>query len=153
MSNKHQIDIGRQEILIDQYKLYVEMADRISSRRGETNKFFITLLTALISLFSIVLEANQITETLRFGFITVTLLGMGLCVVWVVNIRSYRQLNSAKFKLISEIEKQLPFDFYNREWQMINSSNQYVRLTRIESYVPLLLGVMFLVQLIYVLRH
>lgn len=35
-----------QDLLIEQYKLYVEMADRISARRAETNKFYISLLTA-----------------------------------------------------------------------------------------------------------
>ena len=35
-------------IIIEQYKLYVEMADRISQRRAESNKFFITLLSSML---------------------------------------------------------------------------------------------------------
>ena len=30
--------------LIEQYKMYVEMADRVSARRADTNKFYISLL-------------------------------------------------------------------------------------------------------------
>ena len=30
-------------VVLEQYKLYVEMADRVSARRGVTNTFFLTL--------------------------------------------------------------------------------------------------------------
>jgi hypothetical protein len=39
-----------QAALLEQYKLYVEMADRISQRRGLTNTFFLTLNTAIFTL-------------------------------------------------------------------------------------------------------
>jgi hypothetical protein len=34
---------------LEQYKIYVEMADRISARRGMTNTFFLTLNTAIFT--------------------------------------------------------------------------------------------------------
>src|SRR5262245_9792406 len=37
-----------QNHLLEQYKLYVEMADRISQRRGTANTFFLTVNTAII---------------------------------------------------------------------------------------------------------
>jgi hypothetical protein len=36
--------------LLEQYKIYVEMADRISSRRALTNTFFLTINTAVFAL-------------------------------------------------------------------------------------------------------
>jgi hypothetical protein len=36
-----------QAAILEQYKLYVEMAERISQRRGLTNTFFLTLNTAI----------------------------------------------------------------------------------------------------------
>ena len=35
--------------LLEQYKLYVEMADRVSARRGLTNSFFLTLNTSVVA--------------------------------------------------------------------------------------------------------
>ncbi len=35
-----------QAVLLEQYKLYVEMADRVSARRALANTFFLTLNTA-----------------------------------------------------------------------------------------------------------
>src|SRR4051794_11322497 len=37
----------------DQYKLYTEMADRISARRALANTFFLTLNTAIFTLFGV----------------------------------------------------------------------------------------------------
>src|SRR5256885_4461010 len=37
-------------IFLEQYKLYVEMADRISSRRLTANSFFLTINSAIIAL-------------------------------------------------------------------------------------------------------
>jgi hypothetical protein len=36
--------------LLEQYKLYIEMADRISSRRQSANSFFLSLNTTLVAL-------------------------------------------------------------------------------------------------------
>jgi len=36
-------------LVMDQYKLYVEMADRVSARRSLANTFFLTLNTAICS--------------------------------------------------------------------------------------------------------
>jgi hypothetical protein len=36
--------------LLEQYNLYVEMADRITTRRAQTNRFYISLLSGLLAL-------------------------------------------------------------------------------------------------------
>ena len=40
--------------LLDQYKLYVEMADRISARRQTANSYFLTVNTGLVGLIGYV---------------------------------------------------------------------------------------------------
>ena len=42
-----------QAAILEQYKLYVEMADRISNRRGLTNTFFLTINTAIFTVIGI----------------------------------------------------------------------------------------------------
>ena len=75
-----------QDLLIEQYKLYVEMADRISARRSETNKFYISLLTALLAALLLVVEKNIFTNIQGFVFAAVAILGIALCVVWLFYI-------------------------------------------------------------------
>lgn len=45
--------------LLDQYKLYVEMADRISARRVQINNFYTSFLSGLLAFLSIVTSINN----------------------------------------------------------------------------------------------
>jgi len=92
--NKYDEKFG--EHLLEEYKLYVEMVDRISERRMQTNKFYISLLSGLLALLSILVSVGKFNQSLIF--IIVSLLGMALCILWHINIRSYRQLNSGNSK-------------------------------------------------------
>ena len=40
--------------LLEQYKLYVEMADRISQRREQSNRFYAGLVSAIVALLVLV---------------------------------------------------------------------------------------------------
>ena len=42
---------------------------------------------------------------------------------WLLLIRSYRNLNKAKFKVISELEDRLPVAPFDREWEHAYSSD------------------------------
>src|SRR5215211_423888 len=47
-----------QNHLLEQYKLYVQMADKISERRQSANSFFLTINTALIAFLGLVASPN-----------------------------------------------------------------------------------------------
>ncbi len=141
--------------LLEQYKLFVEMADNISARRAQTNAFYITVLSALLAVVS--LAADKFPSDVQMTtFMAISLLGMILCYVWNVNIRSYRQLNSGKFKVIHEMEKQLPYPCYTREWEFLGkgeNAQKYLQLTRVERYVPYVMAIPFILLLIYALNE
>jgi hypothetical protein len=140
------------EHLLEQYKLYVEMADRISNRRGQTNRFYISLLSGLLALLSIVVGRHIFSDFQSVIFIVVAILGLALCILWNINIRSHRQLNSGKFKVIHEMEQHLPFPCYDKEWKILGEGKEgkkYLQLTRVEQYVPFILAIPYLLLLIY----
>lgn len=142
---------GSVGLLLEQYKLYVEMADRVSNRRTEANKFYVSLLTGLFALFSLVSIPANFQEIMIAG---ISVLGITLCFVWIVNIRSYRELNSLKFRVIHEMEQHLPFPCYDREWEILKEEahkRNYFRLTRIEQYIPFLLLIPYIILLVYTL--
>lgn len=76
-----------QSVLFEQYKLCVEMADRVSARRSLANTFFISLNTAVIATLTTVLSGRG-----GEGAVTLWLLLPGLvillasCVAWYVLI-------------------------------------------------------------------
>jgi len=140
------------EYLLEQYKLYVEMADRISKRRMQTNKFYISLLSGLLALLSILVSMGKFNQTVIF--IIISLLGIALCTLWHINIRSYRQLNSGKFKVIHEMEQYLPFPCYYKEWELLGEGKEkskYLQLTRVEKYIPLILAIPYIILFLYTL--
>lgn len=117
----------------EQYKIYIEMADRISARRMLANTFFLTLNSALITVLSV--TSREYFGKTIFPFIMAVI----LCCVWKKIISSYSQLNSGKFKVIHEIEKHLPLALFEAEWRSLGEGvdkNKYIPLTRVEHWVP-----------------
>lgn len=138
--------------LLEQYKLYVEMADRVSSRRVQTASFYTSILSALLALLSITSNEELFQGPQSFVLLTIAILGLCLCLAWAANINSYKQLNSLKFKVIHDMETHLPFPCYEMEWKILKEGKnrrRYFRLTAIEQYIPVILAVPYLCLLIY----
>lgn len=138
--------------LLDQYKLYVEMADRVSSRRTQIASFYTSILSALLALLSITSNKELFQGPQSFVLLTVAILGLCLCLAWAANINSYKQLNSLKFKVIHEMEAYLPFPCYDREWKILKEDKNrryYFRLTAVEQYIPMILAVPYLCLFVY----
>jgi hypothetical protein len=137
--------------LLEQYKIYVEMTDRISARRSQTNSFYITLLSSLLAFISLVSDKQLFSTSKDELLFLVAILGIFLCYSWYANIRSYKQLNSLKFKVVHEMEQCLLFACYDREWEILKKekNNEYLRLTKVEQYVPFALAIPYICLLMY----
>ena len=139
--------------LLEQYKLYVDITDKISARRNQMNSFYISLLSGLLALIYIANEKKldpQFQSPILLA--VVAILGLILCVLWYLNIKSYKQLNSGRFKVIYEMEQYLPFACYEQEWYILRkdkSQGGYLTQTSIEQYIPLALAIPYLRLLIY----
>lgn len=143
--------------LLEQYKLYVEMADRVSQRRDQSNRFYVTIVSALAAIVVVIarfgVPADGANGALSdIGFLAIGLFGLALSGVWWLNIHSYRTLNSAKFEIINRIEKQLPFAGYSEEWQILRPPERrkpYLQLTRVEQFVPIIFMALFALLIAY----
>jgi len=138
--------------ILDQYKLYVEMADRVSSRRVQIASFYTSILSALLALLSITNNKELFQGPQSFVLLTVSILGLCLCFAWAANINSYKQLNSLKFKVIHEMETFLPFPCYDREWKILKEDKnrrRYLRLTAVEQYTPIILSIPYFCLFLY----
>ena len=104
--------------LFEQYKLYIESAEKISDRRQNANNYFITINTALITLLGL---SFQVSFLENLSWLRSLLAGMGIiiCIIFWYLLRSYKQLNTGKFKVIHEIEQHLPLALYDYEWKIL----------------------------------
>jgi len=135
------------------YSLAVEMADRTSARRLTANTFFVTVNTGLAAL----LGAHSFQWY-------VAVAGMVLCVAWWALLKSYRDLNDAKFNaVINPMEQRLPARIFSDEWAALKREpvkfalnrsaitqwlGRYWELGVVERVVPVVFALIYLVNLL-----
>lgn len=132
--------------LFDQYKLYVEMADRVSARRMLANSFFLGVHTTLTIAFMVLIKEDMLKPTLLIVVPFAAL--MILCYVWHRILHSYKQLNSGKYKVIGVLEQMLPVAPYDAEWIALGKGKDkklYLPLTSVEKWVPRFFALSYLV--------
>lgn len=126
------------EHLLEQYKIYINAAEKISDRRQKSNEFFLGLNSALVALLGfLATKTNQIEVGVILALSSIAGIVMGY--LWYRIIFSYKGLNSGKFKVIHVIEARLPLALYDTEWEMLGrgkDKNIYWPFTHIEINVP-----------------
>jgi drug/metabolite transporter (DMT)-like permease len=139
--------------VLEQYKIYVEMADRISARRALTNTFFLTLNTLVLTVFGFFWRDRPTTIPLLAAILGLLVL-LGQAIVWWLILLSYRQLNSGKYKVVGLLEERLPASpYWSAEWKALGegeSIKQYFPLTHVEQWVPVLFAVVYILGFVLV---
>ncbi len=132
--------------VLEQYRLYVLMADKISERRQSANTYLLTVntvLAAILGLATAVPGRNSSLAFLAIGGIA----GMVLAYTWYRLIASYRQLSSGKFRVVHAMERLLPLRPYDAEWAALGRGEDpkiYRPFTSVETWIP---GVFFVLYL------
>lgn len=135
---------------IEQYKIYSESIEKISDRRQSANKFFLTINTVLISIIGLSFQ-NDFLKNILFFKLFITFVGILFCIIFWFLIRSYKQLNTGKFKVLHKIESKLPLAIYEYEWEVLEEGKNkkvYYPFSHIELLIPWLFGIIYLALLI-----
>lgn len=131
------------DMLFEQYRLYVEMANDVSNRRDKTNKLYITVISLFVTVFSIIISLTNELFVLFILLVAIIL----VCFVWEKNIESYSVLNRVKFDVINEIEKKLPAKGFTIEGELLGLY-QYDELTNLEKKVPIVLKTISIIAIV-----
>jgi hypothetical protein len=145
-----------QDHLLEQYKLYVETSQQVSERRQNANNYLLTLNSSLVTLFVVFLST--------FGHhrwnALIPATGLVICFLWYSLVDSYKDLNTAKFAVIHELEGQLPVALFRHEWFVCGHNRKkkdkpvedmYVPLTHLERWIPWMFAVIYVVLGAYAL--
>jgi len=137
---------------LELFKLAVEMADRVSARRATANSFFLAVNTGLAAFVG--------SQDLRWY---VAAAGILFAAVWWALLKSYRDLNDAKFQVILEMEKRLPVPVFGDEWQRLKRdpvkfalkpqslrgwASRYRELGQVERVVPWVFALIYLAEIV-----
>jgi hypothetical protein len=131
--------------LLEQYKIYVEMADRVSARRGLANTFFLTLNTIVSTVIGVFWQRPPSGPAWLAVAPLLALLGQ--CAAWFLILRSYRQLNGAKYAVVGALERRLPSSpYWSAEWKALGEGAnpaQYWPVSHVEQWVPVLFAAVY----------
>jgi hypothetical protein len=139
--------------LLEQYKLFVEMADRISARRQLANNFFVSINTAILVFLGITGKLG-LGAFRPFWIVIVSLAGVVLCYSWYRLIRSYKDLNTGKLAVIHRMEANLPVAPYDAEWVAVGQGKdpkKYLPFTHIEVRIPWIFIALYAVVIVFVI--
>ena len=135
------------EVSIEQYKAYLQTSEDVVARRQAVSNFYITVNATLISILSAVVTLINLIGKDYSMIITIVscylipVLGIIVCFNWRRLVYSYGQLNAAKMKVISAMEKSLPYNIYDVEWKVQTDKlgkKKYISFTNIEKLIPIL---------------
>src|SRR5215472_12932094 len=89
--------------LAEQYRLAVEMWDRVRARRQLTNTFYLTINSAFVAGIKI-----ADIETIKPSFRYLSVVGLIVCALWIASILNYKSLTDVKQRVIVQLEQVLP---------------------------------------------
>lgn len=124
--------------LLEQYKLYVQSADNVSTRRVSSNRYLLTVNAALVASYGF----QSASLGLAIWTIPVAVTGIIISLLMWSIIKSHRDLNAVKFEVIHKLEEQLPATLYGYEWQLAQEGRG--KIYRSVSQIELWISVVFL---------
>jgi len=135
--------------LLEQYKLYVDSAQKVSEKRISTGNYLLTVSSSLLTVFGI-------ASTLHVGgawLVIIPIAGLLVSTTWFSLVISYKNLNTAKFKVIHELESLLPAALFRYEWHACEQGQgkSYRPITHLERWIPVTFAGVYLVLAGYAL--
>ena len=110
--------MDRDDIILQEYKLYAEQKENFIDRNFRTNRFY--MIAVVVIVFSMIYTGNviflhKISATLLFSF-----LGIAASALWWMNVDSYNILIKIKYSnVIEAIEEKMPVKPFSDEYKGI----------------------------------
>ena len=140
------------QLLMEQYKISVEMADRLNARRSLVNTFFLTLHAIIIGIVGLSLSHSP--NVSEIGLLLIPLLGLLiLCYAWWRLAQWYRHQVDAKAQVINALERRLPSNpFRTTDFKISQRRGGHAKnpLSRLEVYMPFLFAALYILAFLYV---
>lgn len=132
---------------VELYKLHSELADRVSQRREGANRLHVSIAVGLVVFLGTLIRFSEDQTPDAIVILTVGIGGLIVSASWYIVLRSYRQLNSEKFRVLHDMETRLPYQFFTMEWDPESvgaKSSRYWKLSVVETIMPMMFGALFL---------
>src|SRR5712692_4379653 len=102
----HQSVGERNKDYIEQYKSYLQDVGNIGTRHENSRRFFLSVVSALFVFLSMAGKDGPLKVVEGPVKTLVGIVGIILCVVWVMHMQSFGAIYRAKFDVLRAIEKE-----------------------------------------------
>lgn len=99
---------------MEQYKTYLDTIDHFAEKRLHLHEFFMGINSFLATLFGYMVTSEKYTLLL---LLLLALVGFSFSRVWYLLVTNFTTVNSAKWKVIYDMEKKLPYQPFQSEWR------------------------------------
>ncbi len=134
---------------LEQYRIYLHIFNSTNERRQKSNEFFLGLNAAIIGILGYV-ETKSIPHA-NIVFMLIPFVGITIGYCWYKIIKSYRQMNKAKFQILHTLEQQLPVKLFETEWIVLGKGQdkkKYHPLSEIEKIIPITFILLYIAILV-----
>jgi hypothetical protein len=132
-------------MIAEQYKLVVDVWDRVRARRQQSNVFFLSINSALLVAITAITKDGSLPKQPSFLSFCVGLVGLIICGLWFETIVNYKSLTDRKYEIIMRLEQVLPGAPFSAEsWPSERGKPIQRHFTRIERGVPLAFFLLYL---------
>lgn len=132
LENTYQED---RQLLLEQYKIMVGSTEKVSDQRLRVNNLFFTVTSSILSVSLVVGKALEFSIVGAIAMLALAGMAFLITFLWEKLIRSYGKLNTGKFAVIDQIEKQLRTNMFEHEWKILKSDVGYESNTETEATV------------------
>ena len=121
----------------DQYKLAVEMWDRIRARRQLSNSFYLSINSAIVGATAL--------SPLQFLPRDLAIIGIVICILWIASILNYRSLADDKYRVVTELEELFPSSPFSAESKFGKKRRPF---TWVERCIPIAFALLYVSLLV-----
>ena len=90
------------------FELYLATAEKVSDRRAQANSWMLSVNSAIVALYGYLQSDKLASAPQKMVWLwAIPAAGAIVCLAWWVLLKSYRELNRAKFAVLAGLEKDL----------------------------------------------
>lgn len=162
MTSPEKHNNGVTKLAFEEYELYYKSTEKVTEWRLAINRWNYSICTAVVIAFAVILNwATSHPAFLPVACVAIILLcamGMLFCSLWVGQIKAYKNLNDAKFKVLQDMAPHISFSSsssdervsyspFKKEWETLEAKRKALeelvdtniialKSSRIEYWVP-----------------